>query len=167
MHEVIRLRPLRKTDNREAFDCGQPVLNNWFRRHAWGNEKESASRTYVLVDETNERVAGYVTLATGQLERVFLPKSKQRNKPDPVPILLLGQLAVDQSYQGRGFAVELMRHAFSVSVEVSRSVGAVALVTHPLNDSVQQFYARWGFEPLQNETHQAMMILTKDLELSQ
>lgn len=156
-------RPLRKDDNRHDFDCGEKVLNHWLRRHAWGNEITNASRTYVVTDEENRLIAGFVSLATGQIERAFLSKSQQRNQPDPIPVLVLGQLAIDSRYQGSRLGLSLLKHAFDVAVAASQKVGIVGVVTHPLNQEVRSFYQRWGFESLPGDPEEALIVRIKDL----
>lgn len=156
-------RPLRKDDDRHDFDCGEKVLNHWLRRHAWGNEVTNASRTYVVTDEGNGLIAGFVSLATGQIERSFLSKSQQRNQPDPIPVLVLGQLAIDTRYQGRRLGASLLKHAFEVAVVASQKVGIVGVVTHPLNTGVRNFYQKWGFENLPGDAEGALFVRIKDL----
>ena len=82
MADVTAPRPLLETDNRSRFDCGRESLNQWFQRHAWTNHAAGISRTNVICDAVTEEIAGYVTLSAAQIERAFLPKSQQRNKPD-------------------------------------------------------------------------------------
>ncbi len=163
MGQITAPRPLAKSDDRPAFDCGHAALNHWFHRHAWGNERDNASRTYVMVDEEINKVVGYVTLATGQIEREFLQKSKQRNMPNPVPVLILGQLAIDINYQGRGIGSDLLQFAFQLAVTTSHSVGTVGVLTHPLYSDVQGFYERWGFAELIGDPKRSMFIRIKDL----
>jgi hypothetical protein len=88
-------RPLAESDDRTQFDCGRDSLNQWFRRHAWANHAGGISRVNVLVDAASPRIVGYVTLSAARIERSYLPKPQQRNRPDPVPATLLGQLGVD------------------------------------------------------------------------
>lgn len=95
-------RPLAGDDDCEGFDCGRDSLNQWFRRHAWQNQQSSVSRTSVVCDTQTGEIAGFISLSTGQIERVYLPKAVQRNQPDPLGVILLGQLAVDQHCQGAG-----------------------------------------------------------------
>lgn len=104
MADVTPPRPLAETDDRERFDCGRDSLNHWFRRHAWSNHVAGISRTNVICDAASTEIIGYVTLSAAQIERPFLPKPHQRDKPDPVPVTLLGQLAVHKDHQGRGRA---------------------------------------------------------------
>ena len=87
--KVTPPRPLAETDDRLAFDCGRESLNNWFRRHAWANHAGGASRVNVICEAATGAIVGYVTLSAAQIERAYLPKSQQRNRPDPVPVTLL------------------------------------------------------------------------------
>jgi hypothetical protein len=105
MAEVTPPRPLLETDERSHFDCGRDSLNRWLRRHAWHNHVAGICRTSVICDSGSGLIVGYVTLSAAQIEREFLAKPQRRNKPDPVPATLLGQLAVDKGYQGQGYVV--------------------------------------------------------------
>jgi len=138
-------RPLQKEDDSSLFDCGRESLNRWFQRHAWRNQATDVSRTNVVCDSDTGQIVGYVTLANSSLQRGFLAKSHQRNMPDPLPVALLGQLAVDVSYQRRGIASSLLFFAYRTVLEASKHVGCTAIITHPLDDSVRAFYAQHGF----------------------
>ena len=166
MAEVTPPRPLAEEDDRSAFDCGRDSLNAWFRRHAWQNHVSGISRTSVICDAGSGAIAGYVTLSTAQIEREFLPKAHQRNKPDPVPVALLGQLAVDRTYQGQGHARTLLLHALTTAVRFSREIGCFGVITHPADDGVRQFYARWGFQDMPFDPKHAMIVRMIDLEKS-
>ena len=106
-------RPLLETDERNHFDCERDSLNGWFRRHAWHNHVAGISRISVICDSGSGLIVGYVTLSAAQIEREFLAKPQRRNKPDPVPATLLGQLAVDKRYQRQGYARSLLHFALN------------------------------------------------------
>jgi GNAT superfamily N-acetyltransferase len=156
-------RPLAESDDRNLFDCGRESLNLWFRRHAWANQISGASRVNVIADASG-RIVGYVTLSAAQIERGFLPKPQQRNRPDPLPVTLLGQLAVDKDYQGQGHAVSLLLFALKTALQAAEAVGSVGVITHPLDDNVRRFYARWGFQDLPFDPRRAMMVRMIDLQ---
>ncbi len=156
-------RPLAETDDRDAFDCGRESLNAWFRRHAWANQASGVTRTSVLCDPA-AAIAGYVSLSAAQIERAWLPKPAQRNRPNPIPALLLGQLAVDQRHQGRGYARSLLLFALTTAVRLSREIGCFGVLTHPIDDGVRSFYTRFGFEPLPFDPARSMIVRIKDLE---
>ncbi|MDE3174517.1 MAG: GNAT family N-acetyltransferase [Pseudomonadota bacterium] len=156
-------RPLAEADDRDVFDCGRESLNAWFRRHAWSNHAGNISRVTVLPDALAGRIAGYFTLSAAQIERSLLPKPQQRHRPEAVPALLLGQFAVDKAYQGRGLAVDLLRHAFRRALAASEMVGCMAVITHPLDEDVRGFYAKWGFQDLPFDPRRAMIVRIQDL----
>ena len=80
----------------EPFDCGNPSLNDWLKRQAIKNELGGSSRTYVVCSE--RAVVGYYSLAAGAIIRDAAPKTIQRNTPDPIPVMVLGRLAVDAQF---------------------------------------------------------------------
>jgi GNAT superfamily N-acetyltransferase len=164
--EVTPPRPLAETDDRSRFDCGRDSLNGWFLRHAWHNHAAGISRTSVICDSSSGLIAGYVTLSAAQIERAFLAKAHQRNKPDPVPVTLLGQLAVDRAHQGRGHARSLLYFALATALRASRDIGSFGVVTHPLDDTVRAFYGRWGFADLPFDPQRAMIVRMVDLAKS-
>lgn len=164
MGRLNRPRPLEVNDDRNAFDCGRDSLNHWFRRHAWSNQESGSSRTNVICDSSTGAVAGYVTLSAGQIERAYLPKSEQRNRPDPLPVILLGQLAVDVAYQGQGCARSLMVFALTTAVGFSSDIGCVGVLTHPLDDHVRGFYNAFDFHDLPFDPGRGMLVRIKDLK---
>ncbi len=166
MAAVTPPRPLAEADDRSRFDCGRDSLNNWFRRHAWTNQASGASRVNVITDSTSGQIVGYVTLSAAQIERAFLPKAQQRNQPDPMPATLLGQLAVDRAYQGQGHAASLLFFALKTALYAAEAVGSVGVITHPLDDDLRRFYARWGFTDLPFDPRRAMSVRMADLRES-
>jgi GNAT superfamily N-acetyltransferase len=166
MAEVTPPRPLAEDDERDHFDCGRDSLNMWFRRHAWHNHVSGISRTSVICDAGTGLIVGYVTLSAAQIEREFLAKAHRRNKPDPVPATLLGQLAIHRTHQGQGHARSLLLFALTAALRASREVGSFGVLTHPLDEQVRQFYRRWGFEDVPFDPEQAMIVRMVDLENS-
>lgn len=156
-------RPLAETDDRSQFDCGRDSLNAWFARHAWNNHASGASRVTVLTETDTGRIVAYVTLSAAQIQRAFLPKSQQRNRPDPVPVTLLGQLAVDQAFHGQGHATSMLLYALKTALAASDAIGSVAVITHPIDDSVRAFYAKWGFVELPFDPRRAMILRIVDI----
>ena len=141
-------------------------MNNWFRRHAWTNHAAGLSRVNVICDLTNGQIVGYVTLSPAQIERASLPKPRQRNKPDPLPATLLGQLAVHKDHQGRGYASSLLLFALRTALRASRDVASWAVLTHPVDATVREFYARHGFEDLPFDPRRSMIVRMADIERS-
>jgi GNAT superfamily N-acetyltransferase len=166
MAAVTPPRPLAETDDRSRFDCGRDSLNAWFQQRAWANHAAGVSRTNVICDAETNDIVGYVTLSAAQIERAFLPKVLQRNKPDPVPVTLLGQLAVHKDHQGQGHARSLLLFALGTAMRASREIGSFGVITHPVDDTVRAFYRRWGFVDLPFDPRGAMIVRMVDLEKS-
>jgi len=163
MGTIGQPRPLRETDDRVGFDCGREALNTWFFRHAWRNHRDGISRTYILESDQPGTIAGFVTLSVSAIERAYLPKRDQRNRPDPMPVVLLGQLAVEKSCQGRGYAASLLQFALRTSIRITDLVGSYGVLTHPIDDGVRAFYRSRGFADLPFDPNRAMFVRTIDL----
>ena len=166
MAEVTQPRALAEDDERGDFDCGRESLNAWFRRHAWHNQTSNISRTSIIREAKTKRIVGYVSLSAAQIEREFLAKAERRNRPDPIPATLLGQLAVAKAYQGQGHARSLLRFALAAALRASREVGSFGVITHPLDDTLRAFYGRWGFEDVPFDPRRSMIVRMIDLEKS-
>jgi ribosomal protein S18 acetylase RimI-like enzyme len=135
--------PIADKHDLARFDCGNEDLNDWLKRRALTSEGRSA-RTNVLCD--GQRVVGYYCLATGSIERESLSSAKLRkNLPDPIPILVLGRLAIAVDYQGRGLGKALLKDAIVKSIAASEIAGIRALVVHAIDEAAARFYQRYGF----------------------
>ncbi len=134
------------------FDCGVASLNDWLKKRGLNNDRSGASRTYVLSEGRD--VVGYYCLATGAVDRDEAPSALRRNMPDPVPVVVLGRLAIDRKYQGRGIGRSMLRDAVQRAAQVAEIAGAAALLVHALSDDARNFYLSWGFAdwPLQPMT---------------
>jgi GNAT superfamily N-acetyltransferase len=135
--------PLAETHRVEGFSSGVQALDEWLIRRAWRNQTSGASRTYVVT--TDGVVVGYYCLASGALALLQAPGGIRRNMPDPIPMAILGRLAVDQPWQGRGLGVALLRDAVERSGAASSILGIRGLLVHALSQSAAAFYARYGF----------------------
>ena len=98
--EICRPERLSARHDFSGFDSGEPALDDWLRRRAEQNEASGASRTYVVCAGT--KIVGYYTLAAGAVTRADAPGQIRRNMPFPVPVILLGRVAVDKSFHGGG-----------------------------------------------------------------
>ncbi|WP_238602510.1 GNAT family N-acetyltransferase [Fimbriiglobus ruber] len=118
-------------------------LNEWLKNRALKNERSGASRTYVLC--AARRVIGYHCLATGAVDHDGAPNPLRRNMPDPIPVLVLGRLAIDRQYQNRNLGRALVRDAIVRATQAAEIVGAVALLVHALSEEARRFYRSCGF----------------------
>lgn len=127
------------------FDCGEPALDHWLKHRVLRNEGRGASRTYVLC--ADQQVAAYYCLATGSTASELSPCRVRRNMPDPIPVMILGRLAVDLAWQRRGLGKALLRDAILRTIQVSEVVGIRALLVHALSEQAVSFYEAKGFHP--------------------
>ncbi len=146
MGRLTRPAPLSGTERLDDFDSGEPVLDDWLRRHAAKNEASGASRTFVVCD-ARRRVAGYYALATGAVTRAEAPGAVRRNMPEPIPVLVLGRLAVDRRWQGKGVGRGLLRDATLRTLLVAQHAGVRALLIHAISPEARRFYRYHGFHP--------------------
>jgi predicted N-acetyltransferase YhbS len=126
-----------------GFDSGEPVLDVWLRRRALANEDSGSSRTYVVC--TQNRVVGYYALAVGAVAHAGAPGRVKRNMPDPVPVMVLGRLAVDQDVQRRRIGTGLLRDAVLRTVQAAEIAGIRAIVVHAISEAAKRFYQEYGF----------------------
>lgn len=138
--------PLTAGHDLSGFDCGESVLNDWLRRRALLNQASGASRTFVVADD-RRRVHGYYALAAGAVAHTVATSRIRRNMPDPVPVMVLGRLAVDHQAQGSGLGAALLQDALKRTLAVSRNAGVRALLVHAMHDRAREFYLRHGFMP--------------------
>ena len=127
------------------FQCGEPTLDDWLRRRALQNEESGASRTYVLC--LGNRVVGYYALAVGAVTHAEAPGRVRRNMPDPVPVMVIGRLAVDQTMQGQAIGPALLRDAVLRTIQAAEIAGIRAILVHAISDRAKGFYERSGFIP--------------------
>jgi GNAT superfamily N-acetyltransferase len=135
--------PLDADHDLTGFDSGETSLNDWLQRRAARNNRSGASRTYVVGE--GRKVVGYYCLAAGALGHEEAPKALRRNMPDPIPVMVLGRLAIDQRYQNIGLGKALLLDATRRTLQVSRITGVVALLVQAISEPAKRFYLGRGF----------------------
>ncbi len=145
--------PLTSAHDISGFSSGERILDDWLKRRALANQTSGASRTFVVVNE-EDRVFGFYSLATGAVAHRDASRSIRQNMPDPIPVMVLGRLAVDQQAQGQKLGGALLQDALRRSLAVSENAGVRALLVHALNERAKQFYEHYGFKesPVQQMT---------------
>ena len=131
--------PLTEAHDLSAFDSGQPALDLWLKQRALSNHRKDF--TAVMVVQSDSRVVAYYGLTPSALPRSI----RTGQPPDPIPCLLLGQLATDRRWIGRGIGTGLVRHALERCVQVSGLIGGRALLVRAIDDEAQRFWLRRGF----------------------
>ena len=135
--------PLGDAHHLDLFRSGSDTLDEWLRRRARANQASGASRTYVLAED--RRVVGYYCLASGALDLADAPGPVRRNMPDPIPVMVLGRLAVDRAYQNQRVGKALLREAILRVLQASEIAGIKAILVHAISEEARQFYLRHGF----------------------
>ena len=146
---------LRADHDLTTFACGVPSLDDWLRRRAWANQSSGASRTYVVT--TGLQVSAYYALASGALACADAPGPIRRNMPDPIPVAVLGRLAVDCSRHGQGLGAAMLRDAVLRSVDAAQILGLRGLLVHAIDAKAQAFYVHHGFTA--SPTQPLMLVL--------
>ena len=138
-------QPLLTDHLSDEFGCGEAVFDEWLKRRAMTNQLSGASRTFVVADQ-DKRIYGYYAMAAGAVSHQMATSSVRRNMPDPVPVMVLARLAVDQRAQGIKLGASLLQDAVNRAVAVSQNAGVRALLVHALHDRAKQFYEHYGFQ---------------------
>ena len=136
-------RSLTAEDDFADFDCGESSLDNWLRQHALANQAAGASHCYVTCSD--DRVVGFYTLSTGSVVRASAPKRVRTNMPDPIPVILLGRMAVDLKHQGQGLGAQLVRDAIEQTVRAADAIGLAALLVHTQTETARAFWEHYEF----------------------
>ena len=142
--------PLAPHHDRAAFSCGVESLDRYLRQQARQDERRNVARVFVMADPDTDSVAGYYTLSMTSIELIGLPDDLTRRLPryPVVPAALIGRLAVDQRFHGRGLGSILLLDAYHRSLEASAEVAAVAVVIDAIDDTARRFYKHHDFRPL-------------------
>lgn len=144
----------------DGFECGVPSLDDWLHRRAMQNQASGASRTFVACDD--ERIAGYYALAASAVAPDAATGRFRRHMPDPVPVAVLGRLAIDKLYQGKGLGRALFRDAALRVQAAADSIGIRGLLVHAVSADAKAFYIALGLaeSPLDPMT---LMVTLADL----
>jgi GNAT superfamily N-acetyltransferase len=134
---------LRPDHDLSEFECGEPSLDHWLRQRALQNEESGASRTYVVC--AGQQVVGYYALAVGAVAHAEAPGRVRRNMPDPVPVMIIGRLAVHKDFQGRKIGPGLLRNAALRTLQAANIAGVRALLVHAISEQARRFYEDCGF----------------------
>jgi predicted N-acetyltransferase YhbS len=136
--------PLTVEHDTSAFVCKHASLTTWLQKRALVNATSGASRSYVVCED-QQRVIGYCALAAGSVASELAPGRVRRNLPDPLPVIVLGRLAVHADWSARGIGSGLLKDAVLRSMQAAELIGVRALVCHAIDDDAKAFYLKHGF----------------------
>lgn len=125
------------------FDCNEESINA-FAKRAHKQAKLKNSVVYVICEKGTHLVKGYYTLSNGSVIRSDTPKNMQRSSPNEIPVIILGRLGVDKSYQGKGVGLDLLKDAIERSIQASKITAARAILVHALNQNLANFYKKYA-----------------------
>ena len=143
----------------DAFACTEPALENWLKQRAWRNQIDRASRTFVVCAGAD--VVGYYALAAGSVLHGQTPGSIRRNMPEPVPVVILGRLAVHRDWSGRGLGADLLKDAVLRATRLAGQMGIRALVCHAISEEAKRFYLHHAFVESPIEPMMVMLNIAK------
>ncbi len=135
--------PLTETHRLEGFRCAEPALESWLKQRARRNQQDGASRCYVVC--AGEDVVGYYALAAGAVLHAQAPGGVRRNMPDPIPVVVLGRLAVHADWTGQGIGAGLLKDAVLRALRLSQEMGLRALLCYAIHEDAKRFYLHHGF----------------------
>lgn len=139
---------LDKKHNRDGFDCGKELLNNYLKNQAGQDIKRKLSACFVLAESTSDQIQGYYTLSNNSIPLSSFPEYIQKKLPRSyisIPTTLLGRLAIDTKYQGKGIGKILLIDALKRSYEISQEIGSFAVVVDPIDEEAENFYEKYDF----------------------
>jgi len=148
--------------DREQFDSGEPVLDEWLRRYAGQNRRRDTTATWVIAD-AHDIVVAYASVAMTGIDRSAAPDAMAKGAPDPVPALLLGRLAVDHRYAGLGIGSTLAAHVLATAVELNEKAACRAVVVSALTQRARTWWERLGFHPIDPDQLE-LYLLTAEID---
>ena len=124
--------PLAEHHQLEAFNSGVPALDDWLKRRARPNQVSGASRSFVLCE--GDAVIGYYALAAGSVNTAAAPGRFRRNMPEPIPVAVLGRLAVDRIHHEQGIGRALFRDSALRVIQAAEAIGIRGMLVHAISD---------------------------------
>ncbi len=162
MGKITAPQPLSEKHVIEGFDCGNGFLNDWLKKYALANSRANASKTFVVC--VNQEVIGYYSLAMGSVDyEEATPRIKKGLARHPIPVVVLGRLAVDIRYQKKRLGISLLKDALLKALMVSEHIGARAVFVNAKDDNAKDFYEKHGFCSLPSDSLR-LIILIKDIK---
>jgi len=144
----LRIEKLSKEHKKSSFDCENELLNRYIQQQAKQDVNRDLSAYYVLNDVNEKKVLGYYTLSGNSIQRNEFPSELIQKMPPSyinLPTVLLGRLAIDKHEKGKGFGSILLMDALKKCVEISESLGILAVIVDPYDENAINFYKKFGF----------------------
>jgi len=146
------ISPLSSEHGLEGFSSGVASLDEWLKTTARKSQEAGNARTFVLTEGDSASVLSYYCLAAGSVSRKDARGPLARNSPDPIPVVILGRLAVALAYQGKGIGTRIYVDAIFRIARAAEEIGAKAVVVNPVNDAAHAFWLKMGFSELAGDS---------------
>lgn len=156
---------LDKKHNRKDFDCGKELLNNYLRTQAGQDVKRRLSACFFMADNETKVIQGYYTLSNNSIPLSSFSEQIQNKLPKSyksIPTTLLGRLAIDKKFQGKGIGKILLIDALRRSYEISNKIGSFGIIVDPIDEEAKNFYKKYDFIELPDS--KKMFIATQTLK---
>lgn len=162
METIYHIRPFDNTVDTASFSCGQPALDEYIRRYASQDVKRNVARVFIATPEhAPEQLAGFFTLSAGSVSCSDLPASLAKTLPRyPVPVALIGRLAVASDYQGKGLGSILLADACQKITKASATLAVVGIIVDAKDSTAASFYRHFGFMPLPGQSDRLLLPMT-------
>jgi GNAT superfamily N-acetyltransferase len=156
---IFHIRPLDASINADGFQCGHEPLDEYIRRYASQDVRRNVARVFVATPENDpQHLSGFFTLSAGSVSCSSLPASLARKLPRyPVPVALIGRLAVDKKFQGKGLGSILLADACQKVSQASSVLAVAGIIVDAKDDQAISFYKHFGFIPLQGQTDKMLL----------
>ncbi len=156
---LYQIRSLDSAIDTVTFRCGQVPLDDYLRRYASQDVRRNVARVFVATPQDRaRRVAGYFTLSAGSVHCADLPPALAKKLPRyPVPVALVGRLAVDTAFQGKGLGSILLSDACQRVARASAALAVVGMVVEAKDDAAAAFYRHFGFLDLAGQSGRLLL----------
>jgi GNAT superfamily N-acetyltransferase len=156
-----RPEPLGKHHRVDDFECGEPPLDEWLKRHARGAHALGSARVFVTTLEDGETVVGYYALAAAQVAPDEATERALKGQPRtrPVPAILLARLAVDRKHQRAGLGRSLLQDVMLRCLDAAEAIGTRVLLVHAKHEAAKAWYMQYGFEASPTDPLHLLMLL--------
>jgi len=153
------LRALDGDAQTAGFDCGEKALDEYLQRYASQDIKRGVARVFMASPaEQPQLVAGFYTLSAASIAAEMLPERLRKKLPRyPVPVALLGRLAVDQQFHGQGLGSILLVDACKRVAAASETLAVAAIVVDAKSAKAAAFYQHFGFIELPGQPGRLML----------
>jgi len=145
--------PIEPGDAKSGFRCGQRALDDFLSRHALANDRQGIGKTYVLRAAPGQgdgpSVLGFYTLSMADVESDAVGALVEGSLPRyPMPVALLGRLAVHRDMRGKGLGARLLRDALARVASVADQIGCLGVIVDAKDEPAERFYQKYGFANL-------------------